>query len=239
MRRKSPRSLKRPRSRSDNRASGASRREPNAPSEEQETPRSLSRDEGYSVISSSMSVKKITIEHVTIRSSNTFAAVRASLEALVPRLDDGFLTLLRFGLIDRARQELEFAATLSIFGSRDHGALLAIAGLGRQAIQYDIGNPLTASLMTRHKVSAGLYAPVRSYSGKVPRAKLHLSTTGRLRRSDSSVTKELTWLLGSSTKIWKAFCTSSQLEHDPEPMPSGLTRWVDTGFAKRSCSTKI
>ena len=161
MRRKSPRSLKRPRSRSDNRAPGASRREPNAPSEEQETPRSLSRDEGYSMISSSMSVKKVTIEHVTIRSSNTFAAVRASLEALVPRLDDGFLTLLRFGLIDRARQELESAATLSIFGSRDHGALLAIAGLGRQAIQYDIGNPLTASLMTRHRVSAGLYAPIR------------------------------------------------------------------------------
>ena len=113
------------------------------------------------MISSSMSVKKVTIEHVTIRSSNTFAAVRASLEALVPRLDDGFLTLLRFGLMDRARQELESAATLSIFGSRDHGALLAIAGLGRQAIQYDIGNPLTASQMTRHKVSAALYAPIR------------------------------------------------------------------------------
>jgi hypothetical protein len=82
------------------------------------------------MISSSMSVKKVTIEHVTIRSSNTFASVRASLEALVPRLDDGFLTLLRFGLMDRARQELESAATLSIFASRDHGALLAIAGLG-------------------------------------------------------------------------------------------------------------
>ena len=39
--------------------------------------------------------------------------------------------------------------------------LLAIAGLKRQAIQYDIGNPLTASLMTRHNISAALYAPVR------------------------------------------------------------------------------
>jgi uncharacterized protein (DUF302 family) len=106
-------------------------------------------------------VEKIAVEHVTIRSSNIFAAVRATLETLVPRLDDGFLTLLRYGLIDRARQELEAAATLSIFGYRDHGALLAIAGLKRQAIQYDIGNPLTASLMTRHKVSAGLYAPIR------------------------------------------------------------------------------
>jgi uncharacterized protein (DUF302 family) len=116
---------------------------------------------GIPMVSSSTSVGKVTVEHVTIRSSNTFAAVRANLEALVPRLDDGFLTLLRLGLIDRARQELEATATLSIFGNRDHGALLAIAGLERRAIQYDIGNPLTASLMTRHKVSAGLYAPIR------------------------------------------------------------------------------
>jgi hypothetical protein len=116
---------------------------------------------GRSVVSRNTSVERVTIEHVTIRSGKTFAAVRTALEALVPRLDDGFWTLLRFGLTDRARQELEAAATLSIFGSRDHGALLAIAGLKQQAIQYDIGNPLTASLMTRHKISAALYAPVR------------------------------------------------------------------------------
>ena len=94
------------------------------------------------MINSNTSAEKVTVEHVTIRSSNTFGVARKTLEALVPRLDDGFLTLLRFGLIDRARQELEAAATLSIFG-------------------YDIGNPLTASLMTRHKISAGLYAPIR------------------------------------------------------------------------------
>ena len=113
------------------------------------------------MISGNTSIERVTIEHVTIRSGKTFAAVRTALEALVPRLDDGFSTLLRFGLADRARQELEAAATLSIFGSRDHGVLLAIAGLKRQAIQYDIGNPLTASLMTRHKISAALYAPIR------------------------------------------------------------------------------
>jgi len=113
------------------------------------------------MVSSTTSGEKITVEHVTIRSSNTFAAVKTKLEALVPRLDDGYVTLLRFGLVDQARQALEAAATLSIFANRNHGALLAIAGLKRQAIQYDIGNPLTASLMTRHNVSAGLYAPIR------------------------------------------------------------------------------
>jgi uncharacterized protein (DUF302 family) len=116
---------------------------------------------GDPMVGSSTSIEKVTVEHVTIRSSNTFAAVRATLEALIPRLDDGFLTLVRFGLIDRARQELEAAAALSIFGNRDHGAILAIAGLKRRAIQYDIGNPLTASLMTRHEISTGLYAPIR------------------------------------------------------------------------------
>ena len=116
---------------------------------------------GIPMVTSNTSVEKITVEHVTIRSSNTFAAVRANLETLVPRLDDGYSTLLRFGLIDRTRQELEAAAALSIFGYRDHGALLAIAGSTRRAIQYDIGNPLTASLMTRHRLSAGLYAPIR------------------------------------------------------------------------------
>lgn len=107
------------------------------------------------------SAKKVTIEHVTIRSNNSFAEVKAKLEALVPALDEGFWTLLRFGLTERARQELEAAPKLSIFGRRDHGVLLAIAGLQRRAIQYDIGNPLTASLMTRHNVSAALYAPIR------------------------------------------------------------------------------
>jgi len=50
---------------------------------------------------------------------------------------------------------------LSIFLSRDHGALLQIAGRPQKALQYDIGNPITASLMTRHQLAAALYAPVR------------------------------------------------------------------------------
>jgi len=56
---------------------------------------------------------------------------------------------------------LEACPPLTIFGQRDHGALLAIAGLTRRSIQFDIGNPLTASQMTRHQLLAGLYAPIR------------------------------------------------------------------------------
>lgn len=105
--------------------------------------------------------KTITVEHVTIQSSNSFAVVKAKLERLIPRIDDGIFTLLRYGETVRALKELEALPALSIFGFRDHGALLGIAGLQRHAIQYDIGNPLTASKMSRHHISASLYAPIR------------------------------------------------------------------------------
>lgn len=103
----------------------------------------------------------IAVEHITIRSNNSFAAVKTKLERLVSRIDDGIFTLLRYGETVRALKELEALPALSIFGFRDHGALLGIAGPRRHAIQYDIGNPLTASKMTRHNIAAGLYAPIR------------------------------------------------------------------------------
>ena len=106
-------------------------------------------------------MKTIAVEHVTIQSSNSFAVVKAKLERLIPRIDDGIFTLLRYGETIRALKELEALPALSIFGVRDHGALLGIAGLQRHAIQYDIGNPLTASKMSRHHLSASLYAPIR------------------------------------------------------------------------------
>ena len=39
--------------------------------------------------------------------------------------------------------------------------LLQIWGRRRNAVQYEIGNPLTASKMTRHQLAAALYAPLR------------------------------------------------------------------------------
>jgi len=41
------------------------------------------------------------------------------------------------------------------------GALLQIAGRARNARQFDIGNAITASLMTRHRLGAAQYAPIR------------------------------------------------------------------------------
>jgi len=113
------------------------------------------------VANHALATRTISVEHVTIPSRNSFDTVRAKLEALLPLIDDGIFTLLRFGQSQRALQELEAGPTLSILGFRDHGALLTVVGLQRRAIQYEIGNPLTASKMTRHHISAGLYAPIR------------------------------------------------------------------------------
>lgn len=106
-------------------------------------------------------LRTISVEHVTISSPHSFQAVRAKLETLVPRIDDGIFTLLRYRESERALRELEAGPPLSIFGLRDHGVLLSIAGLERHALLYEIGNPLTASKMTRHHLSAALYAPIR------------------------------------------------------------------------------
>lgn len=103
----------------------------------------------------------ITVEHVTLRSTKSFETVREALEAAVPPLDDAYAKLLLDGKVDEARDLLERQAPLSIFGVRDHGGLLLTATLTRKAIQYDIGNPLTASRMTRHVLAAALYAPIR------------------------------------------------------------------------------
>jgi hypothetical protein len=58
-------------------------------------------------------------------------------------------------------RKLERGPELSIFNSRVHGGLLQIAGQPRKAVQYDIGNPLTASRMSQHQLPASLYAPLR------------------------------------------------------------------------------
>jgi Domain of unknown function DUF302 len=103
----------------------------------------------------------ITVEHIQIESSKSFADVRAALERSVPRLDPGLVKALADGDVARADHEKKQGPELSIFLIRDHGALLKIAGQARNALQYDIGNPLTASLMVRYQLAAALYAPIR------------------------------------------------------------------------------
>jgi uncharacterized protein (DUF302 family) len=102
----------------------------------------------------------LQVEHITIKTTKKFAEVEAALERRVPQLDPAMAAALANGNEQRAT-ELERGAKLFIFLKRDHRALLQVTGRPRNALQYEIGNPHTASKMTRHRLAAGLYAPLR------------------------------------------------------------------------------
>ncbi len=105
--------------------------------------------------------RPITIEHVSITSKRPFAEVRAAIEADLPKLDTNIQVLLSNGDQEGIKTYEAYGPKLSMFLERDHGELLAIAGRKRNAVQYEIGNPITASKMTRHDLRAALYAPLR------------------------------------------------------------------------------
>ena len=102
-----------------------------------------------------------SIVHVKTRLTVPFEAARKHFEAMVPRFDVTPLELLSKGEIELGRSAFERAPELSIFLSRDHGTLLKITGQAKKATQYEVGNPLTASKMTRYQLPAALYAPFR------------------------------------------------------------------------------
>jgi uncharacterized protein (DUF302 family) len=121
----------------------------------------LERDMPEASTKSCVTSHTIAVEHIRLSSGRPFAEVRRKLEATVPKLDTSIAEALNNGEQKRAKDYDENGPKLSIFGERDHGALLQIAGRRRNALQYDIGNPLTASKMTRHQLPAALYAPLR------------------------------------------------------------------------------
>jgi hypothetical protein len=112
-------------------------------------------------MSPSMSRRTIEVTHVVIESQKALTGVRMSLESLIPSIDEEIPLLLSDGLTDRLKQRLEAAPELAIFLKRDHGLLVGLYGKVREAVQYEIGNPLTASRMTHYQLAAGLYAPLR------------------------------------------------------------------------------
>jgi uncharacterized protein (DUF302 family) len=102
----------------------------------------------------------LRVEHIKMKTTKKFVDVEAALERNVSQLDPAVGQALANGDEQRAA-ELERGAALFIFLKRDHGALLRGVGQPRKVLQYEIGNPHTASKMTRHRLPAGLYAPLR------------------------------------------------------------------------------
>jgi hypothetical protein len=115
----------------------------------------------HAMSQASVTSRTIAVEHIRIASARPFAEVRSKLEETVPKLDPGIVEALSRGDEKRAQDYEANGPKLSIFLARDHGALLQIAGGKQNAVQYEIGNPLTASTMTRHALAAALYAPLR------------------------------------------------------------------------------
>jgi uncharacterized protein (DUF302 family) len=109
---------------------------------------------------STVTRRMLQVEHITMKTPKKFAEVEAALERIVPQLDPAIAAALAHGDEQRAT-ELERGVQLFLFLKRDHGALLQVTGRPRKALQYEIGNPHTASKMTRHRLAAGLYAPLR------------------------------------------------------------------------------
>jgi uncharacterized protein (DUF302 family) len=105
--------------------------------------------------------RTIAVEHVKISSERSFAEVRRRLEDTLPKLDASIAEALRSGDQNRATEYDQNGPKLSIFEQRDHGSLLEAFGGRRNALQYEIGNPVTASQMTCHQLAAALYAPLR------------------------------------------------------------------------------
>ena len=105
--------------------------------------------------------RTIAVEHVKISSERSFAEVRRRLEDTLPKLDASIAEALRSGDQNRATEYDQNGPKLSIFERRDHGSLLEAFGGRRNALQYEIGNPVTASKMTCHQLAAALYAPLR------------------------------------------------------------------------------
>jgi uncharacterized protein (DUF302 family) len=103
----------------------------------------------------------IAVEHIRISSGRPFAEVNQRLKDTLPKLDASIAAALSGGDQRRAKDYDENGPKLSVFEERDHGALLRIWGSGHNALQYEIGNPLTASKMTRYQLAAALYAPLR------------------------------------------------------------------------------
>jgi Domain of unknown function DUF302 len=106
-------------------------------------------------------VRTIAVEHRAVQCRLPFEEVRQALASNAPALKRELSDM----LIRADTEQIAIARRdwpkLWLFLERNHGELTAADGLRLKAIQYEIGNPLTAERMTRHAPAAGLYAPLR------------------------------------------------------------------------------
>jgi hypothetical protein len=106
-------------------------------------------------------VRTVSVEHRFLECSRSFEEVHRAVIDLVPALKPEVSEILIRGDKDKVAIARRDWPKLWLFLARNHGGLVAADGQNAKAVQYEIGNPLTAERMTRHVLAAGLYAPLR------------------------------------------------------------------------------
>jgi uncharacterized protein (DUF302 family) len=110
----------------------------------------------------------VSVEHVVVRSSRPYAAVKAAIEAYLPSLADIGVLVAQLAAAKAPWEEIRRTIEqrmeprgFSLFAAFDQGQLLALSGKPGKATQYVIGNPLLAIQMIEHEPQVALYAPLR------------------------------------------------------------------------------
>jgi hypothetical protein len=112
-------------------------------------------------MSASRIMRIVEVEHRALACARPFEAVHQALIQSIPALKPELAQFLVRGDQEKVAAARREGPKLWLFLVRDHGALTAADGQTSKALQYEIGNPLTAERMTRHSLPAALYAPLR------------------------------------------------------------------------------
>jgi len=106
-------------------------------------------------------LRTLSVEHRALTCARSFDEVHRALIDSVPALKPEASEILSRGEQEKVAIARRDWPKLWLFLVRNHGELTAADRQTSKAMQYEIGNPLTAERMTRHVLAAGLYAPLR------------------------------------------------------------------------------
>ena len=108
-------------------------------------------------------LRTFSVAHRALQCARPFDEVHRALIDSVPAVKPELSEILVRGEKEKVAIARRDWPKLWLFLVRNHGELTAADGLAAKAMQYEIGNPLTAERMTRHVLAAGLYAPLRVF----------------------------------------------------------------------------
>jgi uncharacterized protein (DUF302 family) len=104
----------------------------------------------------------ISIAHNSVAIGTSFENFTRQFESQLGYFDQAILNEIGPDPImaKAAIEKMQGAEGLMLFTVLDHGRVLTMVGINKQAKQYRVGNPLIAMQMTQHDVRAGLYVPL-------------------------------------------------------------------------------